>query len=111
MNHLTHTYRWDQITDHAQSNSDYVSYPNPTNKDQVEKAKHELDDAYNAEQQTFVREKILEIENAHLNHKARLAWDTVDEISGRKNTKKAKLEPKAQKKESSYGKAFRKPAW
>ena len=31
--------------------------PNPTNKDQVEKAKHELDDAYNAEQQPDICQK------------------------------------------------------
>ena len=33
----------------------------------------------------------MEIENAHLNNKARLAWDTVNEISGRKNTKKGQI--------------------
>ena len=57
----------------------------------VEKAKRELDEAYHAEQETFVKEKILEIENVHLNRKARLAWDTVNEISGRKKTKKRQI--------------------
>lgn len=65
--------------------------PNPTNKDQVEKAKRELDESYCAEQKTFVEEKILEIEKAHLNQKARLAWDTVNEITGRKGTKKGQI--------------------
>ena len=65
--------------------------PDLANKGEVEKAKHELDEAYHTEQESYVKEKILKIENAHLNRKACLAWETVNEISGRKNTKKGQI--------------------
>jgi len=78
--------------------------PNPTNIQHVENAKQELDEAYRAEQERYIQERVRVIENAHLNHKARLVWDTVNEILDERILAKGKSEQKIPKNVSSYGK-------
>ena len=55
--------------------------PNSTNRLRLENEKIELDDAYQSEQAKFVQEKVAVIEGTHTNNKARLAWNTVNEVS------------------------------
>ena len=45
---------------------------------------------YENEQNDYIENKIEEIQNAATNKKSALAWKTVNEISGRKKTNKAK---------------------
>ena len=69
--------------------------PSPENKDKIEVAKKELDDAYLAEQEKYISEQIAIIENAHINQKSRLAWSTINEISGRKKTPSSQIKAKS----------------
>ena len=48
----------------------------------VEDAKAELDKAYYMEQKRYAEDKISVIETAHVNHQTRLAWATVNEVTG-----------------------------
>ena len=41
------------------------------------KLKKELDYAYDKEEKNYVKSKIEEIKDAHINHHSRLVWDTV----------------------------------
>ena len=52
---------------------------------------------YENEQNDYIENKIEEIQNAATNKKSALAWKTVNEISGRKKTNKAKLKAKNEK--------------
>ena len=54
-------------------------------------AKKDLEDAYTRELRNYVNEKIDIISNAAENQQSRLAWETVNELSGRKNTPTGKL--------------------
>ena len=49
---------------------------------------------YENEQNDYIENKVEEIQNAATNKKSALAWKTVNEISGRKKTNKAKLKAK-----------------
>ena len=49
-------------------------------------AKHELDNAYNTEQENYINEKIQALEKAHANQKSRIAWTIDNEVPGRKKT-------------------------
>ena len=59
-----------------------------TNTLLVEKAKKDLDHAYDKEQKNYVESKIKEIKDAHINHHSRLVWDTVNEVTRRKGPKR-----------------------
>ena len=52
---------------------------------------------YKNEQNDYIENKIEGIQNAATNKKSSLALKTVNEISGRKNTNKAKLKAKNEK--------------
>ena len=53
-----------------------------------------LQNSYVEEQEAYVQSKIDIITRASANKKAKLTWDTVNEISGRKSTNKAKIRAK-----------------
>ena len=57
----------------------------------VEKAKKDLDHAYDEEQKNYVENKIKEIQDAHINHHSRLVWDTVNEVTRRKDPKGGRI--------------------
>ena len=70
--------------------------PNPISKGKVEKVKREVDEAYHTEQETFVKEKTLEIEKAQLNRKERLAFGILlMKSQGGRTRKRDKSEQKA----------------
>jgi len=62
----------------------------PTSK-KVKQAKKDLRLSYEQEQAAYVQSKIDEIKSAADNKQSALAWKTVNEISGRKKTTKAKI--------------------
>ena len=62
-----------------------------TNTLLVEKAKKDLDHAYDKKQKNYVKNKIKEIKDAHINHRSRLVWDTVNEVARRKNPKRGRI--------------------
>ena len=65
--------------------------PNVTNLKKVKQAKKDLRLSYEQEQAAYVQSKIDEIKSAADNKQSALAWKTVNEISGRKKTTKAKI--------------------
>ena len=65
--------------------------PNVNNLKKVKQAKKDLRLSYEQEQAAYVQSKIDEIKSAADNKQSALAWKTVNEISGRKKTTKAKI--------------------
>lgn len=61
----------------------------------LEIAKNNLDGAYLNEQETYINEKVQQLEHAHANRKRRLAWFMVNEISGRKTAKSGQIKAKS----------------
>ena len=59
-----------------------------------EKTKKELNDAYKQELKSYVDTKINIINNALEHQRSRLAWEAVNEITGRKNTPTGKIKAK-----------------
>ena len=62
-----------------------------TNTLLVEKAKKDLDHAYDKEQKKYMQSKIKEIKDAHINHHSRLVWDKVNEVTRRKGPKRGRI--------------------
>ena len=69
---------------------------NPTNQNTAnyERAKGELINAYNNEQQRYIDEKLEELKRTNPNSEAAVAWKIANEITGRKTTNRAKLRAK-----------------
>ena len=61
------------------------------NKAHFEKTKQDLDAVYQNEMETFIHNKIDTINKASEKQQSRLAWNTVNEISGCKNTRRGRL--------------------
>ena len=57
----------------------------------LKNARADLDDAYMQELSTYINGKIDTISSASENQQSRLAWETVNEITGRKNTPTGKI--------------------
>ena len=62
-----------------------------TNTLLVKKAKKDLDHACDKEEKNYVKSKIKEIKDAHINHHSRLVWDTVNEVTRRKGPKRGRI--------------------
>ena len=73
------------------ASSQQLSIPNAANLSLVKEAKKELRKTYEKEQSAYLQTKIDEIKSAADNKQSALAWNTVNEISGRKRSYKAKL--------------------
>ena len=69
--------------------------PSPENSKQLRKASEELDNQYKKEQEKYVKNKIAELNNAHTNKKSKLVWSIENEVSQRKNSKRAILKGKS----------------
>ena len=54
-------------------------------------AQESLVKSYDSEQKYYINNKIYEIQKATTNKKSVLAWETINEISGRKKSNKSKL--------------------
>ena len=57
----------------------------------MEKAKKDLNHAYDKEQKNYGKSKIKEIKDAHINHDSRLVWDRVNEVTKRKGPKRDRI--------------------
>ena len=57
--------------------------PNSDNANYLKQTKEELQAAYDSEQVGYLAQKCAEIENAAVQHQAKRAWDTINEITGR----------------------------
>jgi hypothetical protein len=68
---------------------------------ELEQGKDELDKAYEAANQDYLEEKLMEFETANLNHKHHVAWQLINEISGRKKTRGGRI--KGDTKEARVG--------
>lgn len=71
--------------------------PSRENRYRYRAAQTKLKHTYRTEQETYINSKIELIENSAINKQAALAWKTVNEISGRKSSNKAKLKASDQK--------------
>ena len=72
------------------------------NEQDYQKKKEDLKLAYNVMQENYIKEKIDELNNATINKKARLAWQIVNDITGRKHSTQGKL--RAENPEQRLGK-------
>ena len=72
------------------------SNPSKGNKAVFEKAKADLTSTYETEQAKYLQTKIDLIVNSANNMQSAMAWKTINEISGRKGSSKAKLKAKDQ---------------
>ena len=72
----------------------------PTSKNirNYRKARQELEETYNIEQHKYIQEQIETIRNAAENKQSSLAWQTVNEVTGRKRSMQAKLKASSQDK-------------
>ena len=70
--------------------------PSLANAEKLKAARNKLNEAYEKEQIDYLKTKIDQITNASTNKKSAEAWKTVNEISGRKNTNRAKLRASSQ---------------
>ena len=70
--------------------------PTSTNIRNYRKARQELEETYNIEQHKYIQEQIETIRNAAENKQSSLAWQTVNEVTGRKRSTQAKLKASTQ---------------
>ena len=69
--------------------------PTVEEKRKTNELKEKLDEAYLKEQEDYVKEKVTTIENAHINQQSRLAWATINEVTGRKKRNAGKIKAKS----------------
>ena len=69
--------------------------PSPENSEQIRKASEELDHQYKKEQEKYVKNKIVELNNAHTNKKSEVVWQISNEIRIRQKPKRSILKGKS----------------
>ena len=74
----------------------YQKNPTNTNARKLEKAQHQLTGIYLKEQAEYVQNQIDKIRDSVEDRQSRIAWQTINEVSGRKSTAKAKLKAPSQ---------------
>ena len=72
------------------------STPSRANTILRQEKQKELTNLYDEEQKKYIQSKIDTIQNTHANRQSAAAWQTVNEISGRKTSSKAKLKALSQ---------------
>ena len=82
-----------ELLDAAQMKNSIPSDENSTN---FSNARSALTETYQKEQIEYLQKKVDTIKDATSNKKSAIAWKTVNEISGRKSTNKAKLKASSQ---------------
>ena len=70
--------------------------PTSTNIRNYRKARQELEETYNIEQHKYIQEQTETIRNAAENKQSYVAWQTVNEVTGRKRSTQAKLKASSQ---------------
>ena len=78
------------------ASKNYQQNPTNTNARELEKAQHQLTGIYLKEQAEYVQNQIDKIRDSVEDRQSRIAWQTINEVSGRKSTAKAKLKAASQ---------------
>ena len=87
----------------------YQKNPTNTNARELEKAQHQLTGIYLKEQAEYIQNQIDKIRDSVEDRQSRIAWQTINEVSRRKSTAKAKIEScKPTRKSKTVGTAFQK---
>ena len=74
----------------------YQKNPTNTNARKLEKAQHQLTGIYQKEQAEYIQNQIDKIRDSVEDRQSRIAWQTINEVSRRKSTAKAKLKAASQ---------------
>ena len=74
----------------------YRKNPTNTNARELEKAQYQLTGIYLKEQAEYIQNQIDKIGDSVEDRKSRIAWQTINEVSRRKSTAKAKLKAESQ---------------
>ena len=74
----------------------YRKNPTNTNARKLEKAQYQLIGIYLKEQTEYIKNQIDKIRNSVEDRQSRIAWQTINEVSKRKSTAKAKLKAASQ---------------
>ena len=82
---------------HLKLNLEFL--PRLTNAWILKKAQYQLAGIYLKEQMEFIQNKIDKIRDSVEDRQSRIAWQTINKVSGRKSTTKAKLKAANQHKE------------
>ena len=75
----------------------YRKNPTSTNARKLEKAQYQLAGIYLKEQAEYIQNQIDKIRDSVEDRQSRIAWQTINEVSRRKSTAKAKLKAETQK--------------
>ena len=78
------------------ASKNYQQNPTNTNARELEKAQLQLTGIYLKEQAEYVQNQIDKIRDSVEDRQSRIAWQTINEVSGRKSTAKAKLKAASQ---------------
>ena len=89
----------------------YRKNPINTNALKLKKTQNELASIYQKEQTEYIQNQIDKIRDLVEDRQSRIAWQTINEVSRRKSTTKAKLKPTRKNKtvETVFRKSTRKP--
>ena len=74
----------------------YRKNPTNTNARKLEKAQYQLTGIYLKEQAEYIQNQIDKIRDSVEDRQSRIAWQTINEVSRRKSTPKAKLKAASQ---------------
>ena len=74
-----------------ESLSEKKAPPKSDNANHLKQAKEELQPAYDSEQAEYLAQKCAEVENAAMQHQAKRAWDTINEITGKTSSATGRL--------------------
>ena len=74
-----------------------MQYEEPSAQ-KLKKAQNELSNIYLKQQTEYIQNQINKIRNSVEDRQSRIAWQTVNEVSRRKSTAKAKLKATSQEK-------------
>ena len=85
--------------------------PTSTNIRNYRKARQELEETYNIEQHKYIQEPTETIRNAAENKQSYVAWQTVNEVTGRKRSTQAKLKASSQDERLQNGKNILRIYW
>ena len=93
------------------TNSAYVEKSSREKIGPLDNALGTLEAAYDTNKQTYIENKIREIETAHITRKSKLIWATVNEVANRGKSSAARPSSDHPSEELSYGKNILKIFW
>ena len=73
------------------ASKNYRKNPTNTNARELKTAQYQLAGIYIKEQTEYIQNQIDKIRDSMVDRQSRIAWQTINEVSRRKNTAKAKL--------------------